>query len=1091
MGQSGGAASRYRNPLNTVATQPFPCPGRSLLLAALFPILTGSFLFAQDTAAPLGSAPALPQKNVPSQTMNTTTSAASPSAANGDVADRGGSTPEFSRFAGKTVTGISFDGVENSMLAPLQEKLPLQAGRPLNTDDVRDSLRTLYATGLYRTIEVLAVPNENGVEIIFSGTKKMFIGRVSIDGVSNDSLSAQLNGSTKLNPGTVYTEAKLLDTDTLLKQALEDNGYYEGRITRTLDADDMNGLVNVHYTIQPGTLARIGDITVDGESGLSLKQFRRKGNLRHNSRVSRNTVSTSLSALQKVYQKKQRLAASVTLASKTYNAQGQYLNYEFNVDQGPQVKVTVAGTKMSKGEIEKLVPIYEEGAVDLDLINEGAHNIRNYLQGQGYFDVTVAPRPVRRAKDEIDLQYVAELGVHHRVDAVTVTGNKYFNTEILKEHISVYPANLADRNGGYSQAMVAADVSNITALYQGNGFSTVKVTPEVKSIKDKNKPKQQGLLSINYHIVEGDQQKIGKYEIKGASTVQLATLTSMLNTQVGQPYSSLNIVGDRDVLFNYYLAHGYDKAQVTLFQQPDPANHDLVDVTMNINEGQQFQVRKLLVSGTRFTKPATIDEQITIQRDQPLDESALLATQRKLYNLALFNQVNAAIQNPAGEQLKKNVLLQLTEARRWDITYGFGFQVQTGTPTRNCLSPTQLIAEGINPNSYFCSPNGRVGASPEVLFNISRINLFGTQQSITLQTSYGTLEQIALVTYTNPSLLRNPKFNFSLSGGYTSSQNVTTYQASVLGASIRVSERVSKATTLLYSLAYRDVKVNPNSAQLSVALIPLLTQPVRVAGPGFTWIRDTRDSTLDAHRGTFNTAATFFSTSKLGSQANFGRLDFSNASYYPFGAGWVFARQTRYGIERSFGTPTQESIPLPERLYAGGAQSLRGFSFNAAGPRDPSTGYPIGGAGAFVNTLELRTPSPHLPYVGSALGFVLFHDMGNVFDRASDIWPSFLRVTQPTPAACRDLSVQNVTAGANDATGQQGGCSFAYFNHDVGLGLRYHTPIGPIRIDTSYNLNPPVYPVRYDYTSTSTNPVAPHVGIASNFNFFFSIGQMF
>lgn len=1092
LGQRGGASSRMGNRMYETLFQRSPSAGRSLLLAAaLSPIFTGSFVLAQDTATPLGSAPPLPQRSIPSQTQNTTTSAAAPAASTGNVGDRGGSTAELSRFAGQTVTRVSFEGVENSMLEPLQEKLLLQPGRPLDTNDVRDSLRTLYATGLYRSIEVLGVPSDKGVEIVFAGTKKMFIGRISIDGVSNETLSAQLNGSTKLNPGTTYTEAKLLETDALLKQALEDNGYYEGRITRTLDADELNGLVNVHYTIQPGTLARIGDITVDGESGLSLKQFRRKGKLRHNSRVNRNTVATSLSALQQVYQKKQRLSASVTLTSKSYDAQGQYLNYEFNVDQGPQVKITVAGTKMSKSEIQKMVPIYEEGAVDLDLINEGAHNIRNYLQGKGYFDVTVTPRPIRRAKDEIDLQYVAELGVHHRVQSVTITGNKYFNMETIREHVSVYPANLADRNGGYSQAMVAADVSNITALYQGNGFSAVKVTPEVKSAKDKSKPKQQGLLSINYHIVEGEQQKIGKYEINGAATVQLATLNSMLNTQVGQPYSSLNIVGDRDVIFNYYLAHGYDKAQVNLFQQPEANNPNLVDVTLNINEGQQFQVRKLLVSGVRFTKPATINEQITIDRNQPLDESALLATQRKLYNLALFNQVNAAIQNPSGEQLKKNVLLQLTEAKRWDITYGFGFQVQTGTPTRNCLTATQLIAEGINPSTYFCSPNGRTGASPEVLFNISRINLFGTQQSLTLQTSYGTLEQIALVTYSNPSLLRNPKFNFSLSGGYTSSQNVTTYQASVLGASVRVSEKLTKATTLLYSLAYRDVKVNPNSAQLSVALIPLLTQPVRVAGPGFTWIRDTRDSTLDAHRGTFNTAATFFSTSTLGSQANFGRLDFSNASYYPFGAGWVFARQTRYGVERSFGSPTQESIPLPERLYAGGAQSLRGFSFNAAGPRDPSTGYPIGGAGAFVNTFELRTPSPHLPYVGNSLGFVLFHDMGNVFDRASDIWPSFLRVKQPTSSACRDLSVGNVTAGPDDATGQQGGCSFAYFTHDIGLGLRYHTPIGPIRIDTSYNLNPPVYPVRYDYTSTSTNPAPPHVGIASNFNFFFSIGQMF
>ncbi len=1001
------------------------------------------------------------------------------------ASDSGGSTPALDRYAGQMVTGVDFAGVDTTMLDPLPQRLPLHTGEKLDPQDVRESLRTLFATGLYDTIEAVAVPDGAGVRVVFTGAQKMFVGRITIDGVNNDNLLAQLNGSTKLNPGTVYSEAKLLATDDLLKQALQDNGYYEGKMSRTIDTDRTNALVNVHYLIQPGTLARVGSITIDGDPSMTLSQFRRKAGLRHNSRVGRNTVSSALSSLQKLYQKKQRLAATIALESKTYDAQGQYVNYVFSVKQGPIVKVSVTGAKLSKGNLRKFVPIYEEGAVDLDLINEGAHNIRNYLQSKGYFDATVLPRPVKKSNEEITLEYVAKPGIRHHVDSVSITGNKYFDTEIIREHVSVYAANLIERNGGYSQAKVASDVSNITSLYQGNGFSHVKVTPEIKNVEDPKKPKREGILAITYAIQEGEQEKIGSYQLNGVETVPLPTLTALLNTQVGQPYSSLNITGDRDEILNYYLAHGYDKVQVNVFQQPDPKNAELVDVTMNITEGQQFFVRDTLLSGIHYTNPSTVEQQVTIRPNLPLDQSALLSTQRKLYNLALFNQVNTAIENPAGGEIKKNVLLQMKEAKRWDITYGFGFQAQTGTPSTNCLSPTEQIITGIA-----CTANGKVGASPEVLGSISRINLFGTQQSLTLNTSYGSLEKIALVTYNNPELLRDPHFNFSVSGGYTSSINVTTYAASELGASIRVSERVDRPTTLLYSLSFRDVKVNPDSIHVSPALIPLLSQPARVAGPGFTWIRDTRDSPLDAHRGTFNTAATFFSTSTLGSQANFGRLDFTNSTYYPFGTGWVFARQTRYAEERSFGTDTQKLIPLPERLYAGGAQSLRGFSFNSAGPRDATTGYPIGGAAAFVNTLELRTPSPHLPYVGNSLGFVLFHDMGNVFDRSTDIWESFVRVKQPTPAACRDLSEANTTAGPNSAIGQQGGCSFNYFTHDVGIGFRYHTPVGPVRFDLSYLLNPPVYPSLLNYNSNDVQLPAS-VGLASNFNFYFSIGQMF
>jgi outer membrane protein assembly factor BamA len=188
-------------------------------------------------------------------------------------------------------------------------------------------------------------------------------------------------------------------------------------------------------------------------------------------------------------------------------------------------------------------------------------------------------------------------------------------------------------------------------------------------------------------------------------------------------------------------------------------------------------------------------------------------------------------------------------------------------------------------------------------------------------------------------------------------------------------------------------------------------------------------------------------------------------------------------------------IPLPERLYAGGATSLRSFGPNSAGPRDPETGYPIGGAGALINSTELRLPPPTLPWFGNTLSFVLFHDMGNVFTNASDAWISALRIHQPDRNTCKIVASTTdpnsyIPAGPLTSTGRQGMCSFNYFSHTPGLGLRYHTPVGPIRFDFSYNLNPPIYPVNYNYSLTHPGS-APHVGEASHFNFFFSLGQTF
>jgi outer membrane protein assembly factor BamA len=195
-------------------------------------------------------------------------------------------------------------------------------------------------------------------------------------------------------------------------------------------------------------------------------------------------------------------------------------------------------------------------------------------------------------------------------------------------------------------------------------------------------------------------------------------------------------------------------------------------------------------------------------------------------------------------------------------------------------------------------------------------------------------------------------------------------------------------------------------------------------------------------------------------------------------------------------------IPLPERLYAGGPVSLRGFSQNAAGPRDPETGYQIGGAGALINNTELRLPPPTLPWLGNTVSFVLFHDMGNVFTNAGDAWASALRVRQPDSDQCRTLTSGTSQSppspnGPYTSTGHQGLCSFNDFSHALGAGLRYHTPVGPIRFDVSYNLNPPIYPVNINYSIPVANATplgpyqAPYVGQAPHILFFFSLGQAF
>jgi outer membrane protein insertion porin family len=978
-------------------------------------------------------------------------------------------------WAGLQVVNITFDGVREDLLKPLPSRLAQQAGTPLDPGKIRESLRSLYDTGLYETIAVAGVRAGDNVSIIFSGRPRLFIGRVNVEGVKDDRLDAVLDSATQLQAGTAYSDSKAALAEPALSATLENNGYYRGQIAQTRVIDRENSLVDINFYTTTGDPARVGDVELTGDSGLTEIQFRKRGKLKRNSKVNRNTVSRALRNLRKHYNKNERLAATVSLTSKEYVPPSNRLNYTFLAHQGPIVLVKVEGAKISRGQLEKLVPVYEEGTVDQDLLNEGAQNLRNYYEGQGYFDVKVSHQPVRTDAQHVTALYTIDLGKRHVVDTVTITGNRYFSTPLISQLLSVRTNSFLDRYGAFSQQLVAQDVSSIKALYMGSGFSAVQVTPKfTDSDTASGKPGKISHFKIDYVIEEGTQRRIAKYDIEGASAEQLNDFRPYLNTLVGQPYSALNINQDRNLVQTYFYSKGYDNAQVNLFQQTEPDNPDGVDFTMNIVAGKQFFVRKVIVSGLELTKPAVVQQRILLNPGDPLNQTALLEMQRKLYDLALFNEVNTAIQNPNGEETYKNVLLNLTEAKRWDISYGFGFEVQTGTPSQNCDS-----------GQTNCSPNGHTGASPRILFNVSRTNLRGTDQSITLRTNYGTLEQIALLSYQDPHFLDKPSFNLTLSGGYNNSAVISTYKAAILSGAIRLSQRVTKPTTLIYSLSYRRVSVNASTLQVSQPDVPLFAQPVRVGGPGVTYIRDTRDVPLDAHHGTFNTGEVFLSDGKFGSQANFARVDLSNSSYYDVGRRhWVIARQTRYGQERSFGNGDAQLVPLPERLYAGGATSHRGFGINSAGPRDPQTGFPLGGYAVFVNTLELRTPPPTLRWVGRDLSFVLFHDMGNAFQTSSQVWPSALRIKQPHSYTCRNVTVPYDTYNTPDT------CDFNDFSHALGLGLRYRTPIGPVRADFSYNLNPPIYPVFVDYTAGV--PVTnPHVGSAGHFNFFFSIGQSF
>jgi outer membrane protein insertion porin family len=1036
------------------------------------------------------------QPTVPVGAQEKTTQASDADAATATAAAQdGGLAKTVWDWKGLRVDKIQFEGVTFDATDTLPSELTQKVGEPLDPQKVRDSTRRLFASGRYRDISVRGVRQGDAVTLIFDGAPRFYVGRVTIDGAKNERLASLLEFATKLSPGTAFTESQIATGTEGVKQILQQQGYYEPTVSVKTETDIAGDQVNVTYTVNIGPQARVGNVTVEGTGlGFTTEEFRKKSKLKANSKVTRDTTSNALDRLRKQYQKNNHLEAAVTLQKQTYDPATKRIDYDFHVTEGPEVKVSVEGAKISTSRLHLLVPIFEEGTIDNDLLNEGIHNIRDFQQQQGYFDAKVNVGLAGSNTAIESVVFTVDRGKRYKVKTVDLKGNKYFSSDLLMERMRVQKANAYLRSGKYSPALVAADVSSIQSLYRANGFDQAAVTTDVKNIENAKagKPLKVGEIAVTFTIVEGPQQKFGTVNLSGVDANRLKDVRGLMNTQSGQPFSLSTLSGDRDTVLQYYLSHGFEQVKIEIKQTKETADAEKTDVSLNVAEGQQVFINRVLLSGVVKTKPKIVTDQIRVHAGEPLDQTALLETQRNLYNIALFNEVVAAVQNPMGDAPQKNVLIQVTEAKRWNVTYGFGLEAQTGTPQSGTISEASCILLGLNPCNQL-TQEGKVGVSPRVSLDVSRINLRGTDDSLTLHTTYGLLEQVAIITLLNPHLRDSKNFSAAISGGYSNIQDITTFAASTLQGDFRITEKFRRRDTFIYDFQYRRVKVDPNSLQVSADLIPLLSQPVRVGGPGVTWFHDTRSpSPLNAMKGSYTTLQGFYASSKFGSQTDFGKLDGTNSTYYQFGKQkYVFARSTRIGVEHASGAnpnvgntacagiylttnPSCNAIPLPERLYAGGASSLRGFPINGAGPRDLQTGYPVGGSAAFVNSLELRLPPPTLPLVGNSVSFVVFHDMGNVFQNAKDMFPSFLRFHQPDKDTCKNVS---------NAIGT---CDFNYFSHAVGLGARYGTPVGPIRVDFSYNLNPPIYPIIYDFYN---NP--PHAGQAGHFNFFFSIGQSF
>lgn len=932
------------------------------------------------------------------------------------------------------VAGTRIVAEDGEVLAENPADLPLQPGQPFSAQAIRESIQHLYRTGLYLNIRAEAVRLDAGLRIDFVVDRYFYVNDVDVHGLKEPPGEARALSAMRLDLGQPFRQGLLDEAIGRLRTLLEEEGLYNAQIRYELMPRPETRQMDIVVQVHPGERARIGEVRLENQTEFPDRKLLEKSGLEPGKRLESSRLERAARRIREMLVNEGHLSARVNIRRGEYDAETNRLPLTLEVIAGPRVRVEIEGARISRGELRRLLPIYQEGAVDADLLREGARDIRDYLEGQGYFDSQVDYTIGNSEENGVQvITYHIERGSQRRLAGVGFLGNEFFSNSLLLSILRIRPAGFLD-HGRFSTRLLNADREAIQALYVANGFLQAKVSTEVLQ----NYAGHEGDLFVRFRIEEGPPTVIGDVQILGNEAFSDEALLEQIETIPGQFYSEANVQRARINILRLYFEQGYSEARFSYEVQPLD-NGDRVRLIYRINEGQRRMVKRVLLDGYQHTRRGVIAREVRLRPGEPLSEQEMVETQRRLYNLGIFRRVNIAPQNPQGTDPSKTVVVLVEEAPRYTMAYGGGFEFQ------------RLGGGGEE------DPTGSdFRFSPRVLFEISRANFGGRAHTLSFRARASTLQGRALLSYLAPKFLAKPSLSFVITGLADKSRDVRTFSATRYEGSLQLNQQVSPITSLLYRYSFRRVLVDPNSLRVPPERIPLFSQPTKISSLGTTWIRDTRqENPTDPFRGTYNNVDLSAAVKGIGSSASFVRLFYQNSSFHQIGRRLVFARSTRVGIQEPVGDTLTTDIPLPERFFAGGGTSLRGFGLNQAGPRDPDTGFPIGGLALLIFNNELRFPMK-LPWVGSRVGGAVFYDAGNVFDRAN-------RITfRTTPRSPSDLN---------------------YFSHAIGFGFRYQTPIGPVRLDLAYQLNAAEFTLVRDGVPTTER--------LPRFQFFFNIGSIF
>lgn len=710
---------------------------------------------------------------------------------------------------------------------------------------------------------------------------------------------------------------------------------------------------------------RIKLIEVDGNRKIGTATILSKLNSKEGDRFSPEQIREDIKALY-------RMGYFDRVEVESEGFEGG-LAVTFRVHEKPfLVDVLYEGNEnIDKDKLKEKVPVKTGAFLDIEEINSYVDKIKRVYEADAYYSAEVTPVIQLVSEDQAVLTFLIKEGERAYIRRVRMTGNKAFTGKELRKQIETskyfWLTSWLTESGRYKEETVEGDLERLREHYLNHGYLQVQVAaPKVELSEDKQ------WFEIVFSIVEGDQFRIRDIRYEGHELFDTQRLIALTKSKEGEIFNRGQVRQDIMSMVDLYGERGYIFANVVPQLSPN-IEDKTVDVTFQVTEDDAVRVREINITGNDKTRDKVIRREIRVNEQEVVNTRLLRRSFQRLNNLNFFENIEIVPE-----------------------------QVETGwvdLKVRVKEKPTGTFSIGGGYSSV-----DRFIAMTEV----TQGNLFGRGQLLRAKAELGGRRTTYSLTFREPYL-----FDSNISGTtslFNSVRNFSSYQEKRVGGDLVLGRSFGEyvGANISYTLETLDVfgvrEGAPDLIRDQAARGKTLTSAM-----GFSVSRDTRDFIFDPTEGSRNSISLKYAGTVLGGDNDYYKVIFDSSRFFPLWRGHVLMVHGRIGYAAGIG---DQELPVGERFFVGGINTVRGFKFGRAGPLT-TTGEILGGNKELYFNVEYL-----IPLVPEAkIKWLFFYDAGRAFDDSEAIRFSDLR-------------------------------------QSAGFGIRWISPVGPLRLEMGMNLDP-------------------------------------